>query len=366
MIMPSSSFLFDSPVPPHLDLVGAPSPRFQIPPTPSASSALYRSISISQRKRSYPESGIGHFKVPQTPHRPPPLVNDFFGDLDESSDHEGHDSSFHRPSRYRDYLRTPLDASLTDSGKEPDHFRRKRCRVEDPSLVVAASPSGMDEKTSVPEQTATAVGPLRWSRAVLNVVGKVWDFCWSGPFRGFYAGGGRGYPLEPSQPEVAEVDQNFSPAPYFSRPSSLSMLPPSAEKRAVSVPGEYPLDVGEEALNGNWVIVSPREGATCNNSTRPRSRKCHVPRNRVVHRRTPSKRALASPPQPTFSAPAKPHESPVSVETQRYLAKQRRQEREEDASLRRLNRQLQAMIQEGKQALGTRVEVDDVDMDMED
>ncbi|KAL4874610.1 CoA binding domain-containing protein [Aspergillus karnatakaensis] len=338
-----------------------------IPPTPSASSALYRSISIPQRKRGYPEPESRHVKVLHTPHRPPPMVNDFFADLDESYDHEDNNSSFHRPSRYREYPRTPLDASLTDSSKEPDGFRRKRCRVEDPSLVVAASPSGMDEKAAATEQTPTAAGPLRWSRAVLNVVGKVWDFCWSGPFRGFYAGGGRGYPLEPSEPEVAEVHQSPSASPFDSRPSSSSAFSPFAEKGSSSVPGEYPLDVGEEALNGNWVMVSPREGATGHDtpSARPRSRRCHVPRKSVVHRRTPSKRALAPHPQPTFSAPAKPHESPVSVETQRYLARQRKMEREEDASLRRLNRQLQAMIQEGKQALGTRVEVD-MDMDMED
>jgi hypothetical protein len=60
-----------------------------------------------------------------------------------------------------------------------------------------------------------------------------------------------------------------------------------------------------------------------------------------------------------FSTPAKPRETPVSVETQRYMAQKRRMEREEDESLARLNRQLQAMIKEGKQALGTRVEVDD-------
>jgi hypothetical protein len=40
----------------------------------------------------------------------------------------------------------------------------------------------------------------------------------------------------------------------------------------------------------------------------------------------------------------------------------RRKEREEDASLQRLNKQLQAMIREGKEALGTTVVVDDVDM----
>ena len=55
-------------------------------------------------------------------------------------------------------------------------------------------------------------------------------------------------------------------------------------------------------------------------------------------------------------------QSPVSVETQRHVAQMRRMEREEDASLRRLNRQLQTMIKEGKQALGTQVEIDDLDM----
>ncbi|KAL3457485.1 hypothetical protein BJX64DRAFT_268734 [Aspergillus heterothallicus] len=365
MIMQASSFLFDSPIPPQLDLVGAPSPLFQVPPTPSASSALYRSISISHhRKRGYPEVDPTRIKVAQTPHRPPPPVHDFFADLDESYDHEDHD--FHRPSRYRDYPRTPLDASLSDSGREPDEFRRKRCRREDPSLIIAASPSGIDEKASAPpEQMPTAAGPLRWSRAVLNVVGKVWDFCWSGPFRGFYAGGGRGYSLDPPQPSAQGIDENLSP--NTSSPSSSAIVIPSTEKEAGTLPGEYPLDAREADIHGNWVLVSPREGATATSfgspSARPRSRRAHVPRGRVVHRRSPSKKALVSHPSSNFSSPAQPHESPVSVQTQRYLAQQRRREREEDASLQRLNRQLQAMIQEGKQALGTRIEVDDVDME---
>jgi hypothetical protein len=50
---------------------------------------------------------------------------------------------------------------------------------------------------------------------------------------------------------------------------------------------------------------------------------------------------------------------------QRYAAQIRRREREEDASIKRLNRQLQAMIREGKQALGSTVEVDDLDMDFD-
>jgi hypothetical protein len=48
---------------------------------------------------------------------------------------------------------------------------------------------------------------------------------------------------------------------------------------------------------------------------------------------------------------------------QRQAARLRRREREEDASIQRLNKQLQAMIREGREALGTTVEVDDFEMD---
>jgi len=41
-----------------------------------------------------------------------------------------------------------------------------------------------------------------------------------------------------------------------------------------------------------------------------------------------------------------------------YAAKVKRREVEDDASMKRLNRQLKAMIREGKEALGTRVEVE--------
>jgi hypothetical protein len=56
-------------------------------------------------------------------------------------------------------------------------------------------------------------------------------------------------------------------------------------------------------------------------------------------------------------------DGPSSAEVQRQAARLRRREREEDASIQRLNKQLQAMIREGREALGTTVEVDDFEMD---
>jgi hypothetical protein len=51
-------------------------------------------------------------------------------------------------------------------------------------------------------------------------------------------------------------------------------------------------------------------------------------------------------------------ESPAAREAQRWAALKKREEREADQSLRRLDAQLKAMIREGKEALGTRIEVE--------
>jgi hypothetical protein len=49
--------------------------------------------------------------------------------------------------------------------------------------------------------------------------------------------------------------------------------------------------------------------------------------------------------------------------TQQFLAEQRRREIEEEKEMRRFNKRLKDMIREGREALGTRVEVLDLDDD---
>ena len=51
-------------------------------------------------------------------------------------------------------------------------------------------------------------------------------------------------------------------------------------------------------------------------------------------------------------------DSPAAKEAQKWAAVKRKEEREADESIRRLDAQLKAMIREGKEALGTKVEVD--------
>lgn len=138
------------------------------------------------------------------------------------------------------------------------------------------------------------------------------------------------------------------------------------------VPGRFPKDeiqqnwvmVHEDTQDGFLQVGSPSPVTARRVSRRHGVIPSHTRRRSGVTMPRSGKRIMPSTPtRSQFSSPAKPRESPVSVETQRYMARMRRMEREEDASLQRLNEQLQAMIKEGKQALGTRVEVDDLDLD---
>lgn len=108
-----------------------------------------------------------------------------------------------------------------------------------------------------------------WSMLALQtiggVVGKVWDFCTVGAFRGFYAGGGRGYDVAPVSsrghtwcnehdvPTLPEIPGGF-PAPDYapSQPATRTTEftpPPAAKRRQVS--GNVPND----ELRKNWVMV---------------------------------------------------------------------------------------------------------------
>ena len=51
-------------------------------------------------------------------------------------------------------------------------------------------------------------------------------------------------------------------------------------------------------------------------------------------------------------------ESPAAKEAKKWKAMKRKEEREADESIRRLDAQLKAMIREGKEALGTKIEVE--------
>lgn len=152
---------------------------------------------------------------------------------------------------------------------------KKDEETESPSVQLGAS--GFEPK---PASTPVLTG---WSTLALHtigdVVGKVWEFCKTGSFRGFHAGGGKGYDIQTStsqqpdnKPWCNEHDiptlpndnippnQVHTPAPepfpqpqftpfsseYYDTPTPESTPRPAAKRRQVS---------GHDELKKNWVLV---------------------------------------------------------------------------------------------------------------
>ena len=239
--------------------------------------------------------------------------------------------------------------------------------------------------------------PNSWGKTIYNVfgaAGKIWEFCRVNAFRGFYAGGGPGYRMQPPGDDES-VWQS-----YKEKDHALHRW-----EREASVPGGFPegdfipdymsqdhtiaprpakriqTEKGGD-LSASWVMLGDTPVSRESSPTRISARK--VPSKASPGRRPASRAGQrpilpASRPSLTSSAgspalrPGRPasfapsrsprsspkRESPVSADVQRHAARIRKRELEEDANLRRFNQQLKAMIKEGKQALGTKFEVED-------
>ncbi|KAI1875121.1 uncharacterized protein JN550_002550 [Neoarthrinium moseri] len=117
--------------------------------------------------------------------------------------------------------------------------------------------------------TADPVAAVGWSRLAFNtiggVVGKVWEFCKEGAFRGFYAGGGKGYEMQPAAsegrpwcnehdlPTLPEIPGGFPDsdyAPFCYERETPESTPPPAPKRRQILDG-----TPNDELRKNWVMV---------------------------------------------------------------------------------------------------------------
>lgn len=284
----------------------------------------------------------------------------------------------YRPNRYRQ--NTILTS--TEQATDKDTGNRKRSRSEAIEPAMPLTPSG----------SAATPG---WGRAVFTVVGKVWDFCWTSAFRGFSAGGGQTYTMGTPSSRTPDTStwQMVHNQDHMNTSNSRS------KSASTPVPGQYPEDeveVEQGRDRETWVLVpespSARHSSPRGESPTQFARK--VPRRSSAYRLQPrrsgaglarvaNKRPSLAPIRPpvgatlSSAAPSTPTKlpssptksttqtSPASKDAQRYAAKFRRREREEDASIQKMNDQLKALIREGREALGSRVEIDDMDLDDE-
>jgi len=235
-----------------------------------------------------------------------------------------------------------------------------------------------------------------------GLAGKIINFCWNTTFRGFQAGDGQAYT------NYAEAVTRCSPD---SRQDNFL-------RRRVHIPGSFPGDrrsfdgqgqhseeplqfcrtpvvysrhVSEDSVTKNsWVLVEHNQSNDQDQSpVRKRSRASVAggrhdvvqpiqgPRSYTASfaspRRTTSTasvqarplsankrpRALLASPSRRQSSLATGQQSPASPEIESFQRKRRKESKKQDESLRRLNAQLQDMIREGQQALGSKIEIFD-------
>ncbi|KAI1182167.1 hypothetical protein F5B17DRAFT_210722 [Nemania serpens] len=104
-----------------------------------------------------------------------------------------------------------------------------------------------------------------WSSFAIStiggVVGKVWEFCKNGPFRGFSAGGGRAYAISDDTRQQQSIRHRDSSPPYdnipqpdyapysYERDTPESTPPPAPKRRQIS----YGTPTDE--LRKNWVMI---------------------------------------------------------------------------------------------------------------
>lgn len=258
--------------------------------------------------------------------------------------------------------------------------------------------SGDNNIHEQPGVTVDSSDSATWGRYMLSVVGdlagKVLDLCWTSAFQGFKAGGGMVYQFKAGSAgelEVSPPTHDFAnTTPIMPHIHSLTESHPDTS------PDHDPADLRPSKRlhtnhDGGWVVVNRAAQAS---PQPPRSASIASPRSQIprpsTHRPSATYRSHAtptfsSPLAPTSDSPNKPrrfasvasprspahfiqnHHSPAS-RTPSRIPQQVPLESADwtpDASMRRLNQQLQAMISEGTAALASKPEVMDDTSDNE-
>lgn len=351
----------------------------------------------------------------------------------------------------------PMDSGILDESMYSDSDYRRALGSKRPHDEMSRSMSGPMPLFNLPNQPMPSQG---WGSFAFNtiggVVGRVWEFCKTGAFRGFHAGGGRGFSMTPvgiaPEPDFDEKlvtdhrlpglfpqqENYFGNSRYVQEPEepffdSRASTPtaPAAKRRHTD---------RRDDLGRNWVMVSgeaPAPAAAAEKKTpqprrpfrpSPRSRntapsmatgrRISVPTSRLSttpmsNLRRPSSRLSQAtspsipPPRPStasFASPRSPSPSKIpqpshnrrrstvtsptptpsfshrrtnssassasahvtkvassprlGKEAKHLAARRKNEDREADVRMSALNKQLQDMIRQGKEALGTTFEVE--------
>ena len=423
-VMPGS-FTFDTTLPPKLDInVGATSHFFLPPKTPSASSSLHKSTnSLStqdvsrypSRKRSRydsympdqatPVSAQSHAWSSISPTTPPLETPEAMSPVPFVSTKYELAGGLDTPAAARSSAMERGDDTGADlhlrGGRGFRGFDLAAESYFPCSAPALARESNGRPRTQNSPRLRNGLGKAVYS--FVGVAGKVLEFCKATAFRGFYAGGGQGYEIKPST-QLAEGSQSI----WLDEEGENELQ--TFERETSAVPGGFPeedfipeymsqdhttppraakkvrREHGGAEVGASWVLVgsnpTSREASPSRLSHRkvpsaysasPLQPRPKLARRPILPASRPSQTSFAGSPamrpdrpasyassRSPMTSPTK-RDSPVSVEVQRHAARMRKRELQEDANLKRFNQQLKAMIKEGKEALGTKFEVEDED-----
>lgn len=145
--------------------------------------------------------------------------------------------------------------------------KQMEAEIESPSYPFDPRPFGTTDQTG-----QSSVG---WSSVALSaigeVVGKVWEFCKTGTFRGFHAGGGQGYDITPSgvTPAEAPPQPPQQADPPWSNEQDVSMFP-NHDPLPEQAPSYFP--------RTNYTPISPAYGdlSTPESTPRPAAKRRQV------------------------------------------------------------------------------------------
>ena len=440
----ATSYVQGVSIPPKLDIDSNARGRFyQTPQTPSTADSLLRSTylvnsrqdSYGSRKRSrnssYTLSGTTTpFSAPtpgweslststNTPMSPAMLANSRY-DLAN-----GLDTPSAAISSAFEYSDNPSDLSTR-------HGRWESTLHESSTSYFPSILGPLDRErnghTRV-SQSSNKAAQASWTFSVLSTVGtvatRVLSFCTSVPFKGFYSGGGQGYPMpaSPSTPNeelgashglgeswdaVRELDARSSPL----MPSLPGLFPPEdfipdymsspflhTQPHSTRLSKKHKRESSmDSAAQEGWTLVSGdrrRNPQPAHSSASPASARRPVfraatrrslavqppsvmgsfrpastaglrsptttPKRRRVERASAKDDEAQGRRTPTCDRhgdQVSPILSPAAVEARHYAEMIRRKEAEGNRELKKLNTRLKDMIREGREALGTRVSIE--------
>ncbi|KAL0930680.1 uncharacterized protein CTRU02_214755 [Colletotrichum truncatum] len=238
----------------------------------------------------------------------------------------------------------PYDSGNLDDSMYSDADYRRKLGSKRPHEEMESPVSGQPTVLVQPQPVAEG-----WSRFAINtiggVVGKVWEFCKAGAFRGFSAGGGKAYTIdgqglpdapavpisEPEpQPQLSEKMIDFgieSPTPIV---ATVDTSPPVALPQSDFVPFTHEMQhtfapefttpsrpavkrrqtsAGNHDELRNWVVVDePQGGAGRRSLPRPTSR----PVSRSTRPSMTTGRRISVPKPRLSSTPAAPPRRPTT------------------------------------------------------